>query len=353
MLSMVALALRGVAAGAFGVTALSAWRSEISRDAKLTTGLTCLSAAAWTLTGSESTSAALGRPYGLVLLAFPAAGFFWAFVACVFQDRPLGRWAFAPAVALLLLGLAVTAAPSGLSRALAAVFNAAAAAVCLHALVLIARSWRGDLVNSRRSSRAIILGIAALLAATQGAGGALHGLGRGGAWAAFAIGEAFGAVTLSALALAMGGLLLQARGSFFATPAARSDAPDPTRLVADRMLLAKLEALMQAGAWRQERLTIGAVARDLGVQEHRLRRLINAQLQHRNFADFVNGYRIEAAKARLGDPVQADATIASIAFDLGFGSLSPFNRAFRAATGSAPTKWRRAALAPQDVPGAD
>ena len=353
MLSMTVLVLRGVAVGAFSVTALSVWRSELSRDAKLTTALVCLSAAAWTLTGSEPTSTALGRPYALVVLAFPAAGFFWAFVASVFQDRPLGRLAYAPAALLVLLGIAITLAPPGVSQTLAAVFNVAAAAICLHAMFLIARSWRGDLVDSRRASRVVFLGMAALLAAAQGAAGALHGLGRGGTWAVFMLGETFGAVTLPALALAMGGLFLQARGPLFATPAARGEDVDPRRMVADRMLLAKLEAFMQAGAWRREGLSIGAVAREVGAQEHRLRRLINTQLQHRNFADFVNGYRIPAAQARLADPAQADATIASIAFDLGFGSLSPFNRAFRAATGSAPTAWRRAALASQAVPGAD
>ena len=36
--------------------------------------------------------------------------------------------------------------------------------------------------------------------------------------------------------------------------------------------------------------------------------------------------------------------MATIAFDLGYGSLGPFNRAFRAATGAAPTEWRRQAL---------
>jgi AraC-like DNA-binding protein len=86
------------------------------------------------------------------------------------------------------------------------------------------------------------------------------------------------------------------------------------------------------------------LARDLGTPEHRLRRLINLRLGHRNFADFVNGYRISAAKDRLANPADAETTIAVIAFDLGFGSLSPFNRAFRATTGSTPTRWRAEAL---------
>ena len=89
---------------------------------------------------------------------------------------------------------------------------------------------------------------------------------------------------------------------------------------------------MADGGWKTEGLTIGAVARALETPEHQLRRLINNRLGHRNFADFVNSRRIEAAKRRLADPAEARTTVATIAFDLGYGSLGPFNRAFRAAT---------------------
>ena len=98
-------------------------------------------------------------------------------------------------------------------------------------------------------------------------------------------------------------------------------------------------------AWRREGLTIGDLARELDAPEHRPRRLINQRLGHRNFADFLNGHRIAAAQRRLADPAEARTTVAAIAFDLGFGSLGPFNRAFRAATGATPTDWRRQALA--------
>ena len=73
-----------------------------------------------------------------------------------------------------------------------------------------------------------------------------------------------------------------------------------------------------------------------------MRRLINDHLGWRNFAAYVNAYRIAAAKAQLTDPGQAHKTVSSIAFDLGFGSLGPFNRAFKEATGLTPTQWRRA-----------
>ncbi len=47
------------------------------------------------------------------------------------------------------------------------------------------------------------------------------------------------------------------------------------------------------------------------------------------------------AEARFIDPAHAQASVSTIAFDLGFGSLGPFNRAFKDATGQTPTEWRK------------
>ena len=109
--------------------------------------------------------------------------------------------------------------------------------------------------------------------------------------------------------------------------------------------LARLEALMgREQAWRQEGLTIGKLADQLGLPEYRLRRLINKGLGHRNFAAYLNSYRIEAARAALSDPAKRRLPVLTIALDLGFGSIGPFNRAFKEATGMTPTEFRRAHL---------
>lgn len=92
--------------------------------------------------------------------------------------------------------------------------------------------------------------------------------------------------------------------------------------------------------WRDEGLTIAALAARLGEQEYRLRRTINGQLGHRNFAAFLNGYRLAEVKAALADPAQKDVPIITIALDAGFGSLGPFNRAFREAEGMTPSEYR-------------
>jgi AraC-like DNA-binding protein len=99
---------------------------------------------------------------------------------------------------------------------------------------------------------------------------------------------------------------------------------------------------------RDETMSIARLAAQLGEQEYRLRRTINQQLGHRNFASFLNGYRLEEVKAALADTTQKEVPIITIALDAGFGSLGPFNRAFREAEGMTPSEYRaRASLPPR------
>ncbi len=113
----------------------------------------------------------------------------------------------------------------------------------------------------------------------------------------------------------------------------------------DRMLHQRLIGLMEGEkAYAEQGLTIDRLAETLEVPEHQLRALINKGMGHRNFSAFVNGYRIEAAKELLSDPGKARVQILTIAMDTGFGSLAPFNRAFKAAEGITPTQFRQRAL---------
>lgn len=120
-------------------------------------------------------------------------------------------------------------------------------------------------------------------------------------------------------------------------------AVDPKDAAAHRRLLHLMEV---EKAFLEPGLTIGALAAKVGVPEHQLRALINGALGHRNFAGFLNGYRVAHAKAVLADPDRARLPILTIALDSGFSSLAPFNRAFRAAEGVTPSEFRATALKP-------
>lgn len=98
-------------------------------------------------------------------------------------------------------------------------------------------------------------------------------------------------------------------------------------------------------AYRTEDLTVAGLARRLAVPEYRLRRLINRRLGYRNFNAFVNGFRLDEARAALADPARRQLPVLTIALDAGFQSIGPFNRAFKAATGLTPTEFRRENMA--------
>jgi AraC-like DNA-binding protein len=76
------------------------------------------------------------------------------------------------------------------------------------------------------------------------------------------------------------------------------------------------------------------------VPEHQLRKLINRHLGYRNFSSFLNFHRIGEAKNHLVDPEFVRTPVLTIAMDLGYGSIGPFNRAFKESTGLTPTEYR-------------
>jgi AraC-like DNA-binding protein len=90
-------------------------------------------------------------------------------------------------------------------------------------------------------------------------------------------------------------------------------------------------------AYRREGLTVASLAADLGMGEAALRTLINQQLGYRNFNDFLHHHRLQEAAARLA---AEDLPVLTIALDCGYGSIGPFNRAFRQRFGMTPTEYR-------------
>lgn len=112
----------------------------------------------------------------------------------------------------------------------------------------------------------------------------------------------------------------------------------------DRALIGRLQTAMAEGVWRQEGLTIRDLSVRVSAHEHRVRVAINRGLGFRNFPDYINSHRIDAAKLALRAPENARKTVLEIAYDSGFASLGPFNKAFRARTGQNPTEFRRSAL---------
>jgi AraC-like DNA-binding protein len=241
-----------------------------------------------------------------------------------------------------------------LARNGAKTLSVVALVLALSAAVQTIETWRADLVARRRRLRVAVL-VMSLVFIALDAGSSLTsipiaGLGASGSLAI--------ALSLFVLATLAGWSLFGAKATAsvmqgtapIASGKTRSEAQVSNRDSDDRdsiapILLRRLDYLMTVERiYRQEGLSIGALAARLELPEYRLRQAINEGLGYRNFNAFLNRYRIDDAKAALSDPSQRNVQVLTIAMDAGFQSIGPFNRAFKADTGMTPTEFRRHAL---------
>jgi AraC-like DNA-binding protein len=87
-------------------------------------------------------------------------------------------------------------------------------------------------------------------------------------------------------------------------------------------------------------LKVADLARRLGEPDYKVTRCITAALGFANVNRMLNAYRVERAKDMLRDPALRERSILLVALDCGFGSIGPFNRAFKDAVGMTPRAFR-------------
>jgi AraC-like DNA-binding protein len=352
---MIEAALRGGATALFVLLGVIRLRDARRAPAEWFGGVFALGVAAYTISSSPSFNT--GHPPWLIPIAFVSLGnpaIFWLYATATFDDdfRPSWRHGLSW---LASIGLGAWCA---FGRQ-----DWACLAFDLLSLVFVALAiWHAlagraiDLVEGRRRFRVALIVAAALYTAVLIVS-ELISRGHGGhAEPIHFIPQAFPAGTLNAIGLlAMALVVAVARLSH--RPWGGSAAPKPSETpqrrggrdepqAADEQetaLLAALHHLMtEQKAYREEGLSVAALAAKLDIPDYRLRRLINQRLGHRNFSTFVNGFRLAEAMEALADPGQDAVPILTIALDAGFQSIGPFNRAFRAGTGMTPSEFRRA-----------
>ena len=93
--------------------------------------------------------------------------------------------------------------------------------------------------------------------------------------------------------------------------------------------LAKLNTFMEDfKPYLNEACSIQTVSEQIGIPFHQLSNILNCKLQ-KTFPEYINEYRIHAAKQMLLSMKSDTKTIESIAIECGFGSKSSFNRTFK------------------------
>lgn len=94
-------------------------------------------------------------------------------------------------------------------------------------------------------------------------------------------------------------------------------------------------------AFARPDLKVADLARCVGEAEYKVTQCVTGALGFRNFNHMANHFRVAEAKRRLADRRFDHLPILTIALDCGFGSIGPFNRAFKADTGTTPMHFRK------------
>jgi AraC-like DNA-binding protein len=348
------LLLRGAVALVLLQLAALVWRTSAPRQTRALGALCCLAVVAFALTSAPGATQWLGPALvPLVLLCVIKAPLFWLFGRSILVDGfRLGPPHLALcAIAMVWGGWQQLVFHVGGRAASADPFETAAALgfeglvlgfVCL----LLFEAWQGlagDLVERRRRLRILFVagggGYLALAVVVQSFNLLLETRTPAALVAA-------NLVAMLALGLLAAWTLVQSRsGTWLQLDAgesarARLDGPD------SKVLAALKQALTADKVYREDGLTIGRLAARLQVREHVLRRVINRGLGYPNFNAFLHAFRIDEACERLARADQEQVSVLTIALDVGYGSIGPFNRAFKQRTGMTPSAFRRARSQP-------
>jgi len=332
--------LRMLAIGQLLLIAMVIGRGRAPRPIRVTTALLLLGVASY-LTIATPVFRAGASPFWalLQLLAQSVPLMLWVFAHLLFE-RPIDRRVAVAGVILLFgcwAGLFYARLFDWDGRGMISLVQRVSSLLFAGHAIMLALSERGDdLIEKRRRLRVGFVVVVGTLAFVVIALELIFGY-RIGTY--LAIGQAFAILIATS---AMGVALLQSDPDLLFDP--DRPAPLPSLSPAEHVLNARVSEAMAAAVHREPGLTIGGLAERLGVPEHRLRSLINQRLGYRNFSAFLNHHRIADARAWLADPARVDLPVLTIAMDLGYGSLAPFNRAFREDTGQSPSEFRRQAI---------
>lgn len=206
------------------------------------------------------------------------------------------------------------------------------------ALAVTLKDWRNDLVESRRRARLVLLVATGLYALVIGL-------------AVFIFLNVPTLISVRVLDTSHAGFICAlcfcvsiAWYSVHTQSVAPSIShPPPTTSPSEDVEPTKAELkrlIQEQHVYSEHGLTISRLAEMLYIKEYKLRRIINGEFGYRNFNDFLNQHRIAEAAQRLIAPETRRLPVLTIALDVGYSSLGPFNRAFRQQFDMTPTEFR-------------
>lgn len=114
--------------------------------------------------------------------------------------------------------------------------------------------------------------------------------------------------------------------------------------VPDAALAAKIMRLIEIEhIYTRADLKVADLAHLTGEPDYKVTQCITGALGFANFNRLINHHRIARAKEMLADTTLRERPILVVALECGFGSVGPFNRAFKDAVGATPRAFRERA----------
>lgn len=92
--------------------------------------------------------------------------------------------------------------------------------------------------------------------------------------------------------------------------------------------------------FKNQKLTVNEVARELGVPRQQISEVLNVHMQT-GFQDFLNKYRVDEFIHCLQNDIYKDYTLLAIANEAGFSSKSSFNTTFKKLMGMTPSQYKK------------
>lgn len=131
-------------------------------------------------------------------------------------------------------------------------------------------------------------------------------------------------------------LSLEEREALITEEEENKNVPTPAQLKMDKRLEQFRELMEKKKVWRDEELTAASLCDMMGIGKTTLSAMISQQYDS-TFRDFINNYRIEAAKRYMLD--HPKATQETVAQKCGFRTAQYFNTQFKKAVGETPAMW--------------
>jgi AraC-like DNA-binding protein len=271
----------------------------------------------------------------LVIAGCATCGWSWLLTRALFQrEAPAFPWPLGLVLVMIGLIAVLRWSPAGPMQQMGGnVVELISSTALLLALVEPVLGLRRDMTIAERRFRLVFVGAYATI---MGIGVIWLSGAPEGSWAAQWSDQV-------KMACAVAGLLGAGLAVWYRGRHPLEDALKPRRAVTeeDRVLGERIRRLMtDERVYTQASLKVADLARRVGEAEYRVTQCITGALGFANFNQMVNQFRIEEARRMLSDPRCDHLPVLTIALDCGFGSIGPFNRAFKAQFETTPTAFR-------------